>query len=329
MSNEHVDTLAEFIKLVVEQQQPKRFYWAGEFGNWDDPYQNLESLMNGVVHGVSGISASPAITRIWLPQRDFLMIMDARQTIQMNDIMAVDYTDPDALVANDFAMLRRLYNETGGERGYSSLFSKIKDYIEIAAKKEPVGKFGELLGALRWDGLRKVTNALSAESASFRIGNVRQLAEYIIEKAPLTKTDLGGLVDILNKAMVEMGQTYNEEGEWMLTDNTLNIPEGSRLIVKVNQLSEPSKSAYSQKTRQKELALLYKIGEIGLEEKYRISVADGRKVHDLPYKHLARLEKAARVAQLLTTEKHFVEVHHRAIRRHSIRRSNGYQCRRI
>ncbi len=264
---------------------PSRFYWAGYFGGHED-YANMAGLASGVVDGVAGISSSSSIVRQWLPHRQFLMIMDSDAVLASNpSIIKVDYEDLDGMVRNNFMILRRLFNEVrfGDPYRFSSLWSKLTDYIAQAIMKLGGREYAEVAGKLRWDGMRGVAGLYEEKKPSFQTAD--EFARFIYEVYPLKETELSDFTRVIRAGLFLMGRTYRNEQEWILPERELVVPEGSRLIINGEKEPEGDRddfgTSYEWGRFDKYSRLLDAVMASGLDKRYRISIADHGKVDRL------------------------------------------------
>lgn len=195
-----------------------------------------QQLANRQLEGVVGISSSGTIGLQWLGvARDAMLAMPGPATIELNNISAVRYQDPDYLMQNNMAALYRIFNQTGPERVLSNIFQ----YATAVAKQSNDKEFGQFAYFSEWCAFWQKL-AYHAEKNPININSVEELANWTAENAPLVaegyNSDAATMSPerwehLLRGALRKVSDVYSDEGEWIVEDGILNIPPGSVLYI--------------------------------------------------------------------------------------------------
>lgn len=236
----------EYYQLVErsysESDIPSRVFLAINFDvGYDEEDKRLEntikSLLDGKLVGVKGVGGTDSIKEMiidWGNMRSLLIIMNSSDFLKINKASRVMYDNADYLVSNGMYALRRLYNEL--DDNYSSIFTKMQNYIAGSIKDED----RRLAETIVYNGIfstyfqiwiqeknnTKKVNTIKDLVKFFRIcmNETKEIPEYI------KKISDKKWYSIFENGIKLMGKTYSDEKEWIIKDNILNIPDGSRFI---------------------------------------------------------------------------------------------------
>ena len=241
-----------------------------------------EQLASGVLKGIAGITdAGPVLQlRMLSVNRNAMLIMPGQETMRLNDLRPIKYSDPESLVADDMAIAQRIMGRDFDKR-------KVITRILQEAEKGPMKEWTRA-----WQRL-DIFPAVEEQMASRPVNSVHDLAEHMFElskpkvEAAIERNkewsseewineryqpllNIENYVKAIRSGLRGLGKTFVWEGEWLVADKTLRIPEGSRLII-LNKRPEASKM----------------VEDYGLDQRYRVQYADQKKMEQATY-HLGR-----------------------------------------
>jgi|CXWL01.1.fsa_nt_gi hypothetical protein len=214
---------------------PPHFYVVFYFpSNLDDAqfrstFQQLKELR---LDGLTGISDNRAIIYSFFGvARDAFIVMDGQKTVDANDLRQITY-EPDDLMANDMADLRRIFAGTS----VSGAIHRLGDYILRYWKKTDES----LYHSADYSGLFQ---SLSREKGIPPINTIRDLAEWlhtivtkVLREEPrrlemFENISIRQWEDSIYEGLSYVEKVYENEGEWETSLKFLSIPHGSRLYI--------------------------------------------------------------------------------------------------
>ena len=250
------DILSEvksFLEMsFTDKDIPKFFHVAVELSYWDDDSKGavnkfLRYMKARVIPGVQGISDSGEIKFDWFGMggRNALLTMPGKELVKLNKITRILYDNPDYLVSNGFAALRRIYSSADIPRALQNINQEIIRTVSRGGAKDIAHILDGYGDILNWSddlskGLGKVKNLRQfakqyrknlishwkkRKETSWAKFELDQLIEW------LSNLSDAKWVDILGKAVVSAVAPYRNESEWILKNNKLRIPKGSRLYI--------------------------------------------------------------------------------------------------
>jgi hypothetical protein len=199
----------------------------------------FEGLKTGILGGVRGISNSGQIIRQFGYRGAFLR-MPGYETMELNKLSRIMYDNPDYLVSKDMAALYRIFDkDPESSYGPQGLMQNLGNYI-LKALQRVNHKAHNDLNYFGADS--RLGYAMKAKPVS--INAVPQLVDYVFEQwtqewheeytadtPPFTKEDIR---ESVQKGLYDLGQTFGDEGEWLIKDGQLRIPPSSTLVVSVD-----------------------------------------------------------------------------------------------
>ena len=248
----------------------------------------FKELYHQKLKGVIGISTNKWNVSNWFHFRDCLIVMDFKKFKAINNAKQVIYNDPDYLMANDMDILFRLSDRK--ERDIQSKIDIIQNF-----SKHLVAEFGSVPTdstslSREWGNLEYAVNPYQS-SAFFDyirrknpiINSPKDFALVLLDyvKDPEEKRNLlhsndlthqitvKDLIPYIEEGIKRQGKVFKDEGEWILTDKTLNIPEGSQLFFKADEEND-SRHYLGQINSNKSIALKETIKEFDLYSKYKV-----------------------------------------------------------
>lgn len=230
-------------KTVSGSAVPKDFRLYFHLPNKEVP-DLIYQLDRGILEGVTGItdSGTALMLRMLGTNRNAMLIMPADEVLSKNAATRVTYDDPDSLMANDMAMALRVMGRSHTKE------STIRRILYEASHDKRVKDFVK-----RWEMLDVpyATDELAKlplnSPEDFGIELHRLSQPYVQEKVKKSKESgldddfiqerFGDLQDSMSyiravtRGLLAFGKSFVWEGEWVLQDKKLRIPEGSRLFV--------------------------------------------------------------------------------------------------
>jgi hypothetical protein len=193
------------------EQIPKEFF----LGLRWNPAQLAERRLTGV----QGITADMSTAKIH--ERGALLIMDGPQTEKMNQISKIMYEKPEYLASKGMSAVGRIMGYTPGPsarevmiyRACTKIFAPFSDPGDIA--QEIYREF-------------PVTKKLSQFLKEFW----NRLQPHLKKPKSIEDVTWERFKGIVVEELARLGRVYASESEWRVKDNTLNIPKGSKLLLK-------------------------------------------------------------------------------------------------
>jgi hypothetical protein len=250
-------------------------------------------LAAGVLEGVTGITDSGQVLMLRMlgQNRNAMLIMPGPEVVKLNHLSRVMYDNPEYLMSNDMAAIQRIY---GGITDHEYAINRI---LQAADKVRP---------APDWFGRLRSLDVYAADFGTTPINSVLDLAKKwrdtasaaVEKKVEENKKwldeaevqemrnryaealDLKNLSTLVKAALTVIGKDFVWEGEWILKDKNLRIPNGSRLVL------------IRGKPQQEEAVKQY-----GLDKHYKILWADSKKLDQ------ASMKLGMEAAQKLTNKK--------------------------
>jgi len=203
---------------------PREFYVVGRL---DD--NALKDLRQRTLVGVSGISGDPRIVRMFLGSqgRGFVAVMPGRATVGVNKLSRVMYDNPYYLAQNDLAVAKRLSGYSRDPQASQSIASRLGEvmwghegmpyesnmvltYLRLWSNK-PIKDLHDL--AERW---RKVYAEHKPTSPDYIEMSQRPHTWWLRWAEHKMKTRY---------------QAFTREGEWVVKDARLRLPDTAHLLV--------------------------------------------------------------------------------------------------
>lgn len=203
-----------------------------------------DQIVNGKLQGVEGIADSQKVVGSFFTiTGNVILALPGKETVNKNKLSRILYDTPDYLASNDLSAAKRIANK---ENNYELL----RNFISFESRKhfEAIGfdKEGHILGrsGIEWD----IKNDLKSMKVKSVKDLARQLRKIIIDgfnknkgsgsnlyyAQLLEKIPLADWEKVLVLWLEDKGKFYKGEGEWVVKDKTLNIPERTLLMVLEN-----------------------------------------------------------------------------------------------
>lgn len=254
--------------------------------------EHLKGLANCHLKGVRGISDSKEIlTNFFGVARNAAIFMKADRILPYNDLYQIPYDDPDALLAENMALLARIFNKENDRYARQGIMLNIAQYATRDAKKtnqtlhHTLTYYGPNRMADRW------------QESTDRIDDLKTLVDFF-EKTYRELYDDRNAVprsdfeQICLGAIRYIGRTYSDEGEWIVRSDQLVYPVGCFMLVKVdtelmNMIPEWEKNPDDIKWFSRDSSLRYmknlldNIRHYGLDRRYHIKYIDSKKWDDM------------------------------------------------
>lgn len=227
-------------KSFTDMDIPKYFRVIFDFGYALD--KNIgRQLGNGKLDGLTGITDKKEMIFSWLGVgRDAMLIMNGQEVIKQNSITKIMYNNPHYLLDNNMSALKRIWNKSN-EKDNRGTFHNLGDYLS-----RELGKWGKID---QYDLKAQAPGQRMAGlpmSKTFKVNNIKQLKEWfvraakeVIEDEPYYYRFLDVILELdaidLNMLVMDtlrgIGETYKDEGEWIIKDKQLKVPKGSTIFI--------------------------------------------------------------------------------------------------
>ena len=267
----------------------------------------FNELSNFKLNGVIGVSTNKWNVSNWFHFRDCLIVMDFKKFKELNNATQVLYNDPDYLMANDMEVLLRLSDRKNND--IESKIDIIHNFSRYLVAEFGLVKTDSPSLNKEWANLEYAIDRYKSHSFTNYIRRInptinspKDFANVMLDyvKDPEEKKNLmfpsdltnqltaDDIVPIIELGVKRQGSIFQDEGEWILEDKTLNIPKDSQLFFKESfdyhsQLTPfwyDSEKKIRQQQSNKGIVLKEKISEYNLYDKY--------KVHFVMTKHVER-----------------------------------------
>jgi hypothetical protein len=236
-----------------------------------------DELVNHKLLGIEGVSTSKYNIADWLVNRECLVLMKFDEFRKINNVEQVLYNDADYLTKNGCDVMFRLYNEKGKEdRNYISvlqkMFPKIAREFEIEAKIFSNYKYRLYYLLEEFFSNYSGGKFLNYFTRGERINSVKDIVNIVIEYVESgeakkdyyssnipTNINAEDIDYIIRNGIVKALSVYKDESEWIVKDKILNIPNGSQLIFRVDDINGNLKKIYEENISKYNLRDTYKI----------------------------------------------------------------------
>ena len=275
---------------------PKKFNVAARiFKGMEDENENLneffDSLSKQKLEGVVGISDNPKNVANWFELRDVMIIMDGKQTLELNDISKVEYDDPKLLVKDNFKIYKRLSDSRSDNNHHvlSNIFTYLYSYVIdknlIKHGDEELSRFFSQLG----NNVHRYADALENT-------HIKDFDDFVDKFIEVSKNKHGvdlnkkPLDSVLWSVIKKAGKTFSDEHEWIVNNKVLNIPQGSTVIFKDRKTGLYDKMYQKFGHEYESTKDLYQtyIDKYQLGNLYDFRFADAKKIYDYRLKIMNR-----------------------------------------
>lgn len=226
-----------------------------------------DQLKTGKIKGLKGISSSNEIQFSFLGvARDAMLQIPSKDLLKLNDVTRIMYNNPHYLISKNLWALKRIYNATQSnwaDQVFGNLFEKLKKYIKNPQLKYDMDYYG--FRNIDWNWSKKIVNK--------KIDNLKQLTVIIknyIENIFSKKTgikynlNLSELQSNIYDTLLDIGNIYSDENEWVIKNDTFKVPKSSILYVltiKPNPLDQKFYNYMKNYTEISMLDLIWKLNE--------------------------------------------------------------------
>ena len=311
----------------TEADVPKVFWMVTSVDKYS--MESVEQLATGELKGVKGISGSKEIVIQWLGvARNAVLVIPAKEFLEMNNVSRVMYDNPHYLVSKGMAALFRLFNRSPkNDYDWSGIMQTVMDYVLAMSKKmKPPNKhMATILYQIdygtfspSWYGTahkdqKPSINTLKdlarwIRNTTVQMAHERKDAGYYLENAEaLTDADWAPYIE---EAIRAIGQTYKDEGEWLVKDDAMSVPKNSTLFIALDadpkKISDQAREEYAKdpdpdsreftwsppkvKTEKQALATMDLAKSHGLDNHYRLKFISMKKFQEYKQKFWAKRE---------------------------------------
>lgn len=234
--------------------------------------------------------------------RNAVLVMPAAATIADNKIDKIHYDDADELLYNDMELLSRIWDkQRGTQMGRRGVMNNLSDHLIKLLKKShdrTISQIGDMLYGGYVDLGSNVPEINDPNDlANFVRNSVLEKAnEY--RRPEIEKLPVAWWKRLVSDAVEAGVKTYSSEGEWVVADNSLKIPKGSRLLVAVTKRPEDFPEEVRAALKNGELIgfpgitqshiasgnVIKSIYAYGLDKKYDVRFIDLKKFEEIQLK---------------------------------------------
>lgn len=194
-------------------------------------------LQKGVLSGVRGISDNGEVAIHFLPYRDSLLIMDGKKVVQLNKLSRIMYGNPEYMMSNSLKAMRRVHAELSLEAMISRILEELKNrWVFDGGSVESELSYRMEYQKLARDIARYhngVSTPLQFAKTMLSVAKMRADTSYdaTIFWNGLKERPERKLAGEIRNAVLKMEKSYSYEGEWVLKNDDLKIPNGSILMI--------------------------------------------------------------------------------------------------
>lgn len=265
-----------YVSIRIPDQTAQSATQPGKYEVTSIDEKPFAELKDGVMNGIRGISTSNYNISEWLVHRDALIVMPFDKFNAINETEQVKYFDADYLTKNGLEVLFRLYDKKqSDDNSYSQILNNIFPKISQEFKLEADANNNNLFYSLStiFD-IYNSSKFIFYIAGSPRINSPKMFAELVCNyvNSGLAKEDYyyyywpetstviqpEDIVTPIINGIVNAGKIYRDESEWIIKDQSLNIPEGSQIFFVLS-------TYLNQKEQYEKMITAY-----GLRDKYKV-----------------------------------------------------------
>lgn len=195
-----------------------------------------QNLKRRYFENMKGISSSGTIIFSFLGVvRDAFLVMKANEVLKHNKITRIMYDNPHYLVSKNMWALRRIFNSPKGRLGDNQVLQNLLQYIgavKVTSDQDVFKHDAEYYGYqnMAYDWAKQLP----------KIKNIYQLSKWLYRKTITEFSEKSGraydfslkeFTKKVFKALKLIGETYQDEKEWVIKGDTFIIPRKSKLVV--------------------------------------------------------------------------------------------------
>jgi hypothetical protein len=212
-----------------------------------DKYGSFISLMKNEISPITGISDSEHIINNFLEIRNSLLVMPKEKTKELNWLKKIDYYDEDELCEDNMKLLRRIYDVSDDVDSYPNpyLIRQILTRINKNVKNKKYNSHIVKTMAKRIFKSEKLSKILKAithikfPNNSLEFDSFDDLSDKLYnDLLRLEEYDQSDFEYVLKFAIFNLTDVFSVEGEVLVTDKILRIPEKSYLIIKGSRIDD-------------------------------------------------------------------------------------------
>lgn len=219
-------------KSYTQKDLPENFFVVFEL---NEIYQDL---LNQKIGGLKGISDKEEIQFQFLGVgRDSMLTIPSKDLLKNNNITRIMYDNPYYLVSKNMWALKRLFNASK-TKWVRHVIGNIFDHMLVVLKKEGDKKFENFYQ----DAEHNAISNVKREGYKYfeRIDSIKDLAKAInnyvnkvfSEESNRTyNVSIKDWENLLYKTLKRIGNVYQEEGEWVVKNDSLIVPKSSKLYI--------------------------------------------------------------------------------------------------
>jgi len=237
-------TEASFSKKDI----PKNFWMVTSVDKYS--LDSVKQLAIGKLTGVKGISDTKEIVVQWLGVgRNAVLIIPAKKFLEINNVSRIMYNNPHYLVSKNMVALFRLFNRSHkNDYDWQGLMQNLLDYVKDAGKKlqQPSKPMATILYNIGYGTLAPSWYGREYQMEKPTINSIKDLAVWI-QKATVSiakknkksivedaeKLTFADWIPLVVTSLENIGSVYQDEGEWLIKDDTMSIPKDSTLFIGV------------------------------------------------------------------------------------------------
>lgn len=276
----------EIKKAYVSIRIKNEIKKVGDFNDYqiDSVDENVfEQLEAHQLLGIKGISTSKYNIADWLVHRQCLVMMPFDEFLKINDAEQIRYYDADYLTRDGLDVMFRIYDrKEKTDSAYRSvlqnLFPKISSEFDLEAKISNDSKNSFYAFFSKIFNIYDSGNFIDYFAKKPRVSSVQEFAEiakeyiesgnaeddYKYYTAP-TNLDTKDIIEIIRNGIVNAIGVYADESEWIIKNDVLNIPNGSRLIFVLGGYSN-TKDVYTKYIEKYNLDATFKISFVSIKD---------------------------------------------------------------
>lgn len=293
-----------------EENIPDKFFVSIMFdaeGKWMHQHKDkLQQLANLELHGLVGLSQSPKNIVQWFGMaRDAMIIMSGKEVIKLNKISRMMYENPKYFFSKNMSALYRIFElrQEDKSNGRSLIQRVVEKFMRSATRSNDSSEnMGQALydfehdGIESWLGEQYLKNPVVINNSNdFAVWMKSQVDQKYSKRQKIPFITVEEYRKYLDQAAEYIGKIYKTEGEWILKDKILRVPQGSTLMILIPDIPKDVYEAWKKRNEdgsmknvwaflghkeklEKFEAILHVIKEYGLDSKYKIKLVNHNKL---------------------------------------------------
>lgn len=221
---------------LTDENYNKYYYLVLRFND-----NTFESLCDEKFEDLKGISDNPNIINSFFDIRDVLLIMDKKNSDELNKLIKVDYDDVEKLTKDNFKIMKRITNDSDDYSIHSIIYQGFRKHTYYKYTKNLIvgDKLNKLLKKIDTEEYKKVfkyidknthyifdsiKNTITFDDFTYNVYNSLDKLDY--KYSPII------VKNILEYIILTYALLFKKEGEIIVDSKYYHIPKNSTILIK-------------------------------------------------------------------------------------------------